>query len=160
MARTFKAKYFLRCSIHECVPKPHHSWFWRSIVKQDDKKLKEGRWWVVSGWDIPLQHPFWFQCPTQNLLNPNLVFCIIADLIDHIVGIWKANLVRSVYIGPQYSNILSILLLKTKAVVDKILWKHSSSGEFVVKNAYKMLLKDEALKSPGHLRPPLIPYEV
>ena len=45
MARTFKAKYFPRCSIHECVPKPHHSWFWRSIVKQDDKKLKEnGRW--------------------------------------------------------------------------------------------------------------------
>lgn len=27
MAKTFKAKYFLRCFIHECEPKPHHSWF-------------------------------------------------------------------------------------------------------------------------------------
>jgi len=69
-------------------------------------------------------------------------------------------LVRSVYIGPQYSDILSIPLLKTGAVVDKIIWKHSSSREFVVKNAFKMLLKDEALKSPGHLKTPLIPYEV
>ena len=160
MARTLKAKYFPRCSIHECVPKPHHSWFWRSIVKQDNTKLKEGRWWVGNGWDIPFQHPIWFQCPTQNLLNPNLVSGTVADLIDHTAGIWKADLVRSIYTGPQCSNILRIPLSKTGAVADKVLWKHSTSREFVVKNAYKMLLKDEALKSPGHLRPPLIPCEV
>lgn len=23
VAKTFKAKYFLRCTIHECTPKPH-----------------------------------------------------------------------------------------------------------------------------------------
>ena len=113
-----------------------------------------------NGWDIPFQHPIWFQCPTQNLLNPNLVFGTVADLIDHTAGIWKADLVRSVYIGPQCSDILRIPLSKTGAVADKVLWKHSSSREFVVKNAYKMLLKDEDLKSPGHLRPPLIPCEV
>ena len=107
-----------------------------------------------SGWHIPLQYPHWFQCLAQNFLNPNLVSSTIVDLIDHTTGAWKTDLVRFVYPEPQCSEILSIPLPKTRTVEDKLLWKHSSSGEFVVKkNAYNLLLKDEALKFHGHLRP-------
>ena len=33
LAKTFKAKYFPTCSIHNYRSKPHHSWFWRNIIK-------------------------------------------------------------------------------------------------------------------------------
>ena len=46
VSRAFKAKYFPKNSIHDCSPKPHHSWFWRSILSPKNNKLKVGRWVV------------------------------------------------------------------------------------------------------------------
>ena len=37
---------------------------------------------------------------------------------------------------------MKIPLPKTNARGDKLLWKHSKSGEFEVKTAYRLLLKD------------------
>ncbi|KAL0009418.1 hypothetical protein SO802_010920 [Lithocarpus litseifolius] len=45
-ARTFKAKYFPRGSVQECISKPHHSWIWKNIIKLDNPKLREGIWRV------------------------------------------------------------------------------------------------------------------
>ena len=160
LAKTFKAKYFPRCSIHDSSPKPHHSWFWRNIIKQGNPKLREGRWWVGKGLDIPLNHPDWFQCPTQNLQNPNLLTGTVADLIDHNTGVWKADLVRAVYLFLQCSEILSIPISKTGGVSDKLLWKYSRSGEYKVKNAYNLLLKDSTQTSHHYHRPTQFPPEV
>lgn len=44
VAEAFKAKYFPRSTIHDCTPKPHHSWFWKDIIKHDNCKLREGKW--------------------------------------------------------------------------------------------------------------------
>uniref|UniRef100_A0A7N2L3Y7 Reverse transcriptase zinc-binding domain-containing protein n=1 Tax=Quercus lobata TaxID=97700 RepID=A0A7N2L3Y7_QUELO len=148
LAKTFKAKYFPHCSIHECVPKPHHSWFWRNLIQHDNPKLKDGRWWIGNGRDIPLKHSDWFNCPSHNLQNPNLITGKVADLINHNSGEWKADLVRSIYIATQCSKILSIPISKTGAVSDKILWKHSTTGQHDVRTAYKILLKDEVSKFP------------
>ncbi|XP_030938271.1 uncharacterized protein LOC115963415 [Quercus lobata] len=52
------------------------------------------------------------------------------------------------------------VLLLTNDVSDKLMWKHSSFGEYEVRSAYNILLKDEALKSPVELRPPHIPADV
>lgn len=71
LAKALKAQYFPRRSIHECSPKPHHSWFWRNIIKQNNIKLREARWWVGNGVGISLKHPNWIKCPDQNLQNPN-----------------------------------------------------------------------------------------
>ena len=101
LAKTFKAKCFPHCSVHECVPKPHHSWFWRNLIKYDNPKLREGRWWIGNGRDIPLEHSDWFNCPDHNLQNPNLITDKVADLINHNSGEWKADLVRSIYTAPQ-----------------------------------------------------------
>ena len=67
LAKALKSKYFPRCSIQECSPKPHHSWHWRNIIKQDNIKLREARWLVARGADFPLHHPNWFRCAEQNM---------------------------------------------------------------------------------------------
>ena len=58
LARTFKARYFPTCSIHEYRPKPHHSWVWKNIMKLDNNGLKEGKWRVGDGFNIPLNHRY------------------------------------------------------------------------------------------------------
>lgn len=160
LAKALKAQYFPRRSIHECSPKPHHSWFWRNIIKQDNIKLREARWWVGNGVGISLKHPNWIKCPDQNLQNPNPISGSVANLIDHSRGVRKSDLVRKVYPHPQSSEILKIPISKTGGVSDKLLWKHSSSGEYKVKNAYSLLLKDYIQNSPIHLGPSQVPAEV
>ena len=55
---------------------------------------------------------------------------------------------------------MSIPISKNGVVSYKLLWKHSNFGEYKVGNAYKILLKDDVLKSPIQLRPPQIPTKV
>lgn len=49
LAKTYKAKYFRRCSIQDCRPKPHHSCYWKNIIKQRESsfersKMVDWRW--------------------------------------------------------------------------------------------------------------------
>ena len=142
MARTFKARYYPRGSIHTCSPKPHQSWVWRNIIKSDNPKLKEGRWWVNKGLDIPLRDNEWFRCK-HNMLNiPFIIDGAIADLINQKNHSWNADLVRAYYPFPTYEEIMKIPLPKINAGGDKLLWKHSKSGDFEVKTAYRLLLKN------------------
>ena len=69
-------------------------------------------------------------------------------------------MVRKIYPPPQCADILGIPISKTGIVSDKLLWKHSGSGGYKVKNSYKLLLKDFVQNSSLHSRPYLIPTEV
>ena len=97
VARTFKAKYFLRGSIQDCSPKSHQSWIWRNIIKFDNPKLREGRWWVGKGNNILLIHQDWLRGQPHNLNHPCLNSGTVADLINQQSHKWRADLVRNVY---------------------------------------------------------------
>lgn len=93
ISKTFKMRYFPNSSIHGCVPKPHHSCFWRSIVTQKNNLLKERRWIVRTGTNIPLSYSAWFPCQPQTLRQQNLINGSMADLIDSTTHTWKLGLV-------------------------------------------------------------------
>ena len=46
----------------------------------------------------------------------------------------------------------------TGAVADRLLWKHSSSRDFKVKNAYNLLLKESAHPPPNLTQAKPIPF--
>ena len=144
VSRAFKAKYFPKNSMHDCSPKPHHSWFWRSILSPKNKKLKEGRWVVGTGAEIPLNHNAWYPCQNHVLKHHNLHRGSVAELIDNNTHTWKPNLIQALYPPPFRNEILQIPLSRTGSASDNLVWKHSISGEFQVKKAYELLLKDEA----------------
>ena len=121
----------------------------------DNPKLKEGRWWIRKGRDVPLHHANWFQCPTQNLQNPSLVTSTVADLIDQNSNLWKFDLVRAIYTTPHCSEILSILIAKTDDVSNKLMWKHSLFGEYEVRNAYNILLVEAYFDKPSKRKSPI-----
>ena len=147
LSRTFKAKYFPRDSLLDCCPKPHYSWVWRNIIKQNHPILREGTWWVGDGYNTPLQHKNWFPCPSLYLQDHRLPTGTVGDLIDHNSTSWNHDLVRSLYPHPVAKQILQTPISKTKAISDKLVWRHSYDGEYKVRIAYK-LLSSEHLPLP------------
>ena len=150
VAKTFIAKYFPGSSIHECIPKPHQSWFWRNIIKHENQKLRAGRWWG-NGSKIPLSHPAWYS--SQNLNNPNLTTGTVANLIDQNTHSWKPDLVKTLYPAPVCNEILSIPLSITWVVSNQLIWKFSSSGDYNVHQAYQVLLQDAKQHLPANHLP-------
>ena len=106
LAKTFKARYFPACSTQDCRLKPHHSWVWRNIIKQENQFLREGKWRVGNGYNIPLNHRNWTSHQNLNLSQPHLSTRTVGDLIDHNTTNWRVDLVRSLYPFPLASAIL------------------------------------------------------
>ena len=152
LARTYKAKYFPRGSIQDCCPKPHYSWFWKNIINHDYSTLKEGRWWIGDGYNIPLYHKDWFHWPSLNLQDHRLPTGIVGDLINHNSASWNYNMVKSLYPSSLDRQILQIPITKTNYVQDKLVWKHASNGEYQVKKAYE-ILNSKHLISANHNHP-------
>lgn len=130
ISKIFKAKYFPHSTIHECIPKPYHSWFWRGIITPKNKKLQEGRWIIGSGSNVPLSHKDWFPCQTHVMEQHNLSEGIVADLIDSVSHAWKPNLVRALYPGPISQEVLRLPISKTGSISNRLVWRHSSSGDY------------------------------
>ena len=149
LARTFKAKYFPRGPIQDCCPKPHHSWYWKNIIKQECPTLREGRWWIGDGYNIPLKHKDWVQWSPLNLQDHRLPTGTVGDLINHTSASWNCNLVRDLYPPSLASKIFQIPISETNSVQDKLVWKHSSDGVYNVKKAYE-ILKLEQLQPTNH----------
>ena len=95
-----------------------------------------------KGLDIPLRDNEWFRCKPNMLNIPFITDGSLVDLINQENHSWNAYLVRTYYSFPICEEIMKIPLPKTNAGGDKLLWKHSKSGDFEVKTAYRLLLKD------------------
>ena len=143
LARTYKAKYFPRTTLKEHNPKPHHSWTWRSITKAKCADLQQGRWLVGSGQQIPLAHPDWFQTSNQKLREVNLLNGTVADIIDSNARSWKCDLIGRLYPYPTCAEILNTPFTKTEGNPDKLVWRHSSSGDYRVNQACSLFQKDQ-----------------
>ena len=79
---------------------------------------------------IPLTHPDWFHCSNTTLLEDNLLNGTVADLIDQETKTWRVALVRKLYQVHDGEEILNLPLPWTSGIEDKLLWKHSSSGNY------------------------------
>ena len=95
-----------------------------------------------KGLYIPLRDNEWFRCKPNMLNIPFITDGSVANLINQENHSWNADFVRTYYPFPICEEIMKILLPKTSAGGDKLLWKHSKSGDFEVKTVYRLLLKD------------------
>ena len=83
----------------------------------------------------------------------------VADLVDSSSYNWNHELVRKLYHYPLSEDILQIPLAKTDGGQDRIIWKHSNSGDFQVKKAYDLLHKDYRDSNPTQFRSTDLPKE-
>lgn len=151
LVKTCKAKYFPRTTLQDYKPKSHHSWVWRNLANPSHDLLKEGRRKIGDGHHIPLTHPDWFRCSNHNLIRNNLLGGSAADLINQDSRTWNQTLLKKLY-HPNISNkIMQIPISRATGLEDKLLWKHSTSGDYRVNKAYSLIQQD-GLSAMGHHR--------
>lgn len=78
--------------------------------------------------------------------NPNLK---VGDLIDHNSLAWKKDMVEANFNTIDIENIPSIPLLHKKDM-DKLIWKFSPNGEYIVRSAYHNVMNN--LLDTSHLK--------
>ncbi len=147
VSKTLKAKYCPNENPHSHKPKKHASWIWKSIMDHNTPMLKQGIWKIGNGQNIPLTHPYQFR-PKLDAPPPLLDQTTrVADLIHQDSLSWKADLINKLYDKKLRASILSIPLPKfpNQNNIDKIIWPHSSNGEFQVKRAYELLHQAQLL---------------
>ena len=147
LTKTSKARYFPTGTIQDCRSKPHYSWVWRSIIQQENHLLKEGRWRVGNGYNIPLNHRNWFTHRSLHVPQNQLPTGNVGDLINHHNRMWKVDLVRNLYSFPQATKILRIPISKTDSMHEKLLWKFSREGNYQVKRSYELCAEDISRQS-------------
>ena len=100
-------------------------------------------WLVGSGHQIPLTHPDWYQASKLILRENNMSNGSVADLIDQETKSWKVELIRKIYHPQVAKEILLLPISRLPNMDDKLIWKHSNSGDYKVKKAYQLLLKEQ-----------------
>ena len=103
------------------------------------KVLREGKWCVGDGYNIPLTHPV---SPNLDLNNLRFPTGTVGDLIDHNTKSWKVDMIRNIYPHQQAMKILQLPVSKTGSAQDQVLWKHAKNGVYQIKFAYELLLKE------------------
>lgn len=124
------------------------------------QNLKECRWWIGRGINIPLTHHAWFPYLNQNPNNLGLQTSTVADLINQNSRSWKPDLVQALYPYPSCNEILSYPISRTGTISNKILWKHSTLGDFKFHKAYSLLQKDYNSTYSNQHRYNSIPHDV
>jgi len=81
----------------------------------------------------------------------------VADLIDSNAKSWNHNVVRKIYQYPACKDILHLPIPKSNGNIDKILWKHSSSGDYYVKTTYSLIHKSRTTSQHLNHRTSVIP---
>ena len=94
---------------------------------------------IGDGYQIPLTHPNWFKCSNHNLIRNNLLGGIVADLINQNKRTWNHTLIRKLYQPHISKEIMQLHIPRTFGLEDKLLWRHSNSGEYKVNKAYSMI---------------------
>ena len=151
LAKTYKAKYFPRTTLQDYKPKSHQSWIWRNLANPSHNLLRKGRWKIGDGHYIPLTHPNWFRCSNHKLIRNNLLGGSVADLINQDTRTWNQTILKKLYHPNICNEIMHIPIPKSSGLEDKLLWKHSTSGEYRVNKAYSLIQQD-GLSAMGHHR--------
>ncbi|XP_058758794.1 uncharacterized protein LOC131632046 [Vicia villosa] len=77
----------------------------------------------------------------------------VRKFIDSELGMWRTDLVKNTFEADDAKHILGIPLSR-RNVVDKQVWQHEKTGEYSVKTAYHVCIRDKAAKEPGPSTPP------
>ena len=97
-------------------------------------------------------------CALPILADNHLIDGTVADLIDPNSRTWRFDLVKKLYHFPVCMEICQLPLPRTDGNQDRLLWKHSGSGEYKVKKAYQIIQQSTCSSIISSERPFGIPH--
>ncbi|XP_073363561.1 uncharacterized protein [Aegilops tauschii subsp. strangulata] len=149
-ARVLKARYFPRTSILEAQAHPGISYTWRSILK-GVALMKEGLICRVGdGTTIKIWSDPWLN--KQGVRTPmtprgGCLLTRVCELVDPDTQQWDERLVRDIF-SPDEAKIILATPVREE-YEDFYAWFDDSKGQFSVKSAYKLYVKERDAGLPG-----------
>ena len=145
MARVLKGKYYPKCSFWEAKASSNMSYTWRSILGAREVIEMGARRIIGNGATINIWKDPWVMTlpkgcvaslPSADEGCPQ----VVRELWQNRE--WNMGLLGSLF---SHDEIAAIRRLQVPMFdsVDKWAWQHSKDGEFTVRSAYYMLLKEE-----------------
>ena len=154
--KVFKAKFFSDCSILEAKDSIIGSYAWKSILSARDIIKRGIVWHIGDGKSVYIKEDKWLLdkvhrrviSPISSIPPDAKVSC----LIDANTGGWKADQINKLFLPYEARLVLSIPL-SIKIPADRLIWSHSSSGEFTTRSAYKLLVSRASASNASSLNP-------
>ena len=120
--QVFKAKYFPRSDFLQASLGSNPSFAWRSIMAGQNIVKKGMRRQVDNGKSIQIWMDKWTLNPsTYKIVSPPAGLPLearVCELIEPTLGMWKADLIQSIFLPHEVDNICSIAL-SSKVPEDK-----------------------------------------
>ncbi|GLT30109.1 hypothetical protein SLA2020_049290 [Shorea laevis] len=136
-------KYLRSETFTNCSLSPSSSATWRSILKCRDVLRLGVRWRVGSGQHIKLWQDIWVGDKilldhASNSVPPYLLNSSVADIIDSN-GNWQLDQIGEFLPAHVLHLIHAVPLSTVGSIEDNIYWHNSTTGEFTVSSAFKLI---------------------
>ncbi|KAJ4787969.1 RNA-directed DNA polymerase (reverse transcriptase)-related family protein [Rhynchospora pubera] len=139
-----KSKYYSNLGFWRANNVVGASSLWRHAVKMRDFFKENVKWQIASGENIPvLSQPWYQQWKTTTLATRQDRKKTVAEVFEFEAEMWNSEeLVRM--LGGQAHQFITNNVQKPVRVTgfkDKLIWSHTKSGEYLVKEGYECLVK-------------------
>ncbi|KAJ8442464.1 hypothetical protein Cgig2_022347 [Carnegiea gigantea] len=118
----------------------------------DIQGMRDIIWRVGDGFSLNVWECKWIPRPNSfrviTPFNPNLSLLRVGDLIDGQLGVWKEDMVRSIFLQMDVDVILKIPFSQNWPP-DKPIWHFSSSGDLTVRSVYHFIMQSKEAQEAG-----------
>ncbi|XP_042962496.1 uncharacterized protein LOC122296768 [Carya illinoinensis] len=141
VARIFKQKYFGQSDLLEAKLGSRPSLAWRGVYAGLEV-LREGLIWRIgTGSGVNIWTDRWIpSLPNHKVSTPREPDCwcdLVSDLIDPTLRVWKDSLLEELF-SPQEREAIKAIPISPVDREDRMVWLHSSNGQFSVKSGYHL----------------------
>ena len=141
--RVFKARFFPNCSILEAKDSTVSSYAWKSILSARDVICKSVVWRIRNGQSMRIKKDNWLPVKShRKVISPLTTIepeTKVSSLINHELGVWKAEIVERLFLPHEAAVILGIPL-SNRLPYDNISWGLTPNGDFSTKSAYNLIV--------------------
>ncbi|KAJ4776428.1 RNA-directed DNA polymerase (reverse transcriptase)-related family protein [Rhynchospora pubera] len=139
-----RAKYCPQIRFWDAKSYSSSSAIWRNIMKLKGEFKSNVRWIIGDGNKIKAVAQPWFSgwdIPEQRTMAVRKK--VVADMFDFDVGQWKEEDLNEVFNPVQVRSITQVQPKPTRQAIcrDRLIWMHSKSGIYSVKEGYRYLLQ-------------------
>ncbi|XP_012836236.1 PREDICTED: uncharacterized protein LOC105956874 [Erythranthe guttata] len=139
LGRIFKARYYPHSDILGSGLGSNPSYTWRSIWGAIELVEKGSRWRIGNGAKVTIWRDKWLPRErTFKVFTPRENWPIdmkVQSLIDGNTGLWKVNMIASMFYEEDRKSILSIPI-GSAINEDRLIWHYNKNGLFSVRSAY------------------------
>ncbi|XP_058201480.1 uncharacterized protein LOC131316197 [Rhododendron vialii] len=160
-ARVLKGLYFNNKSCMEAVRGASPSWSWCSLL-EGRNLIQEGvQWSVGNGESIQFWDDNWIPdlngTKVASLPNVQREPLKVVEFINHVTKTWDSEKLKCVVPAAEVEAICKIPISLT-GLPDKLIWKHTNSGNYTVKSGYGQWFlnnarNNQAAPSTSHVPP-------